>query len=592
MRLFLATLSALCLWAAVAQNFELGGLLVESISHRIAQRQLGEAADTKIEGTSGKLFKGEVVRQFDGTRLFKDVSAKDLAKRTKDAASSSRLKHVSDRRCSQWAVVTTINEPTEAVQRQAMEEDWCLVVIGDRKGPREYPLPQAANWTVFLDDKAQETFAGDHPLGKLLPWNHFGRKNLGFVFAILHGAQAVFDFDDDNMLLDLPPAAGATGGHGHMRGSLGANATGHAHPIHGRKLPNAPNTVAHSHSASASSKDKAHGSSSGSHEHKAAEAKASPLVPPAATAAAPASSAAAAEQAAKPSPAAAKRVLVLPGSGHSEGLYHVNVPFAYNFSLLNPYPLMGATAHPAWPRGYPLHLLKATYHHYSSTPTSAVAAPLSSPHAASNSFVLNKVAVPAASVGVVQYLANHDPDVDAIYRLVQPLPLNFQLRQHPLLLPLFNANREQVFCPYNAQATLHTRAALWTLLLPITVHGRVSDIWRSYFAQRLMADVDLAVVFHPPLVVQFRNSHNYLADFDSEGPLYLQAGTLVEQLAAWHSCAETLPERMESLWIMLYERGYVQQADVALLQAWLATLLELQYAFPEVKHSHPSCHKK
>lgn len=589
MRLILATLVALCLRAAVAQNFELGGLLVESLSHRIAQRQLGEAADTKIEGTSGKLFKGEVVRQFDGQRQFKDVSVKDLAKRSKDAAASSRLKPVSDRRCPHWAVVTTINEPTEAVQRQAMEEDWCLVVIGDRKGPREYPLPQAANWTVFLDDKAQETFAGDHPLGKLLPWNHFGRKNLGFVFAILHGAQAVFDFDDDNMLLDLP--APSTAGHGHMRGSLGANTTGHAHPIHGRKLPNAPNTVAHSHSPSASAKDKAHGSTAGGHEHKAAEAKGTaPKPAEAAQPAQPAATAAgAATVAAKP---AAKRALVLPGSGHSDGLYHVNVPFAYNFSLLNPYPLMGATAHPAWPRGYPLHLIKATYHHYSSTPTSSVAAPLSSPRGATNSFVLNKATVPAASVGVVQYLANHDPDVDAIYRLIQPLPLNFQLRQHPLLLPLLNANREQVFCPYNAQATLHTHAALWTLLLPITVHGRVSDIWRSYFAQRLMADVDLAVVFHPPLVVQFRNSHNYLADFDSEGPLYLQAGVLVEQLAAWYSCAETLPERMESLWIMLYERGYVQRADVALLQAWLQTLLELQYAFPEIKHSHASCHKK
>ena len=35
--------------------------------------------------------------------------------------------------------------------------------------------------------------------------------------------------------------------------------------------------------------------------------------------------------------------------------------------------------------------------------------------------------------------------------------------------------------PYNAQATLHFYEAFWALYLPVTVAGRVSDIWRSYF---------------------------------------------------------------------------------------------------------------
>jgi hypothetical protein len=34
------------------------------------------------------------------------------------------------------------------------------------------------------------------------------------------------------------------------------------------------------------------------------------------------------------------------------------------------------------------------------------------------------------------------------------------------------------YAPYNAQATLHLYTALWSLLLPVTIHGRVSDIWR------------------------------------------------------------------------------------------------------------------
>ena len=33
-----------------------------------------------------------------------------------------------------------------------------------------------------------------------LPWNSFGRKNVGYLFAIARGAQIIFDFDDDNFL--------------------------------------------------------------------------------------------------------------------------------------------------------------------------------------------------------------------------------------------------------------------------------------------------------------------------------------------------------------------------------------------------------
>ena len=35
-----------------------------------------------------------------------------------------------------------------------------------------------------------------------MPWNHFGRKNLGFVYAALHGAEYIYDTDDDNFVLD------------------------------------------------------------------------------------------------------------------------------------------------------------------------------------------------------------------------------------------------------------------------------------------------------------------------------------------------------------------------------------------------------
>jgi hypothetical protein len=44
------------------------------------------------------------------------------------------------------------------------------------------------------------------------------------------------------------------------------------------------------------------------------------------------------------------------------------------------------------------------------------------------------------------------------------------------------------------------------------VHGRVSDIWRSYISQRLLWDVGYHIAFSPPMVDQLRSPHNYLAD--------------------------------------------------------------------------------
>jgi hypothetical protein len=49
----------------------------------------------------------------------------------------------------------------------------------------------------------------------------------------------------------------------------------------------------------------------------------------------------------------------------------------------------------------------------------------------------------------------------------------------------------------------------------------------------------------------------------------------------------TVPERMQALWIELYERGYIEQEDVKMVQRWLAALLESGYEFPKpVRERH------
>jgi hypothetical protein len=121
----------------------------------------------------------------------------------------------------------------------------------------------------------------------------------------------------------------------------------------------------------------------------------------------------------------------------------------------------------------------------------------------------------------MQSLADNDPDVDGMYRLSSKLPVTFLHKAAQRAIPPF------VFTPFNAQAVLFDRSALWGLLLPVTVHGRVTDIWRSYFTTRLLWDIGKQVGFVSPWVTQYRNPHSYQGDFNSEVPLYTQAEALV-----------------------------------------------------------------
>lgn len=426
--------------------------------------------------TSGKLFSGSKVASYDMTKLrFASFGDRDhLRSSVRSPRSESFEAH--PLKCSHWSVVTTIFEPSEAVKRQAHLKDWCLVVVGDRKGPKDYPLDAPAGNVVFLTAAQQEQLASHFPLVQALPWNHFGRKNVGFLYAILHGARFVWDFDDDNMLLSSTPRLDIPGNPWIQP----TNSNG-----------SAPDLQADSW-------------------------------------------------------------------GFGLSFKVLDVKRRHTLSSFNPYPLMGAPMLPCWPRGLPLEHIKEP---------------------GPNSTDLAVRQIPTAAVGVVQSLAQHDPDIDAIFRLTMPIPFDFAATSPalPLLVP------EGTYAPYNAQATLHLYSSLWSLLLPVTVHGRVSDIWRGYITQRLGRDIGMKLVFSPPIVRQDRNTHNYLADFDSEGPLYKRASKLIHQIdKEWQPKGSSLVARIEELWVFLYEHGYFEKEDVVLVQAWLQSLIDAGYDFPRL----------
>lgn len=91
-----------------------------------------------------------------------------------------------------WIVVTTIQYPTPQLSRLARIPGWQLLVVGDKKTPSDWQLENC----IYLSPQRQLEL--DYESSSLLPWNHYVRKNIGYLYAIEHGAEIIYDTDDDN----------------------------------------------------------------------------------------------------------------------------------------------------------------------------------------------------------------------------------------------------------------------------------------------------------------------------------------------------------------------------------------------------------
>ena len=58
------------------------------------------------------------------------------------------------------------------------------------------------------------------------------------------------------------------------------------------------------------------------------------------------------------------------------------------------------------------------------------------------------------------------------------------------------------------------------MYLPSTCTFRMTDIWRSFIAQRILWENDSNLLFHSASAEQDRNEHNLLKDFKDEVPGY------------------------------------------------------------------------
>jgi hypothetical protein len=225
-------------------------------------------------------------------------------------------------------VITTILEVNAAVKNLlSVVKGSCLITLGDRKtNHQEWEDFCKTHVDSCLYLNPDEQLKLPYELVEKVPFNHFGRKSIGFLVAMDYGADQIWDFDDDN--------------HFNLE-----------------ELEGMKNW---------------------------------------------------------------KRSVVTP----KDTTVHMYNPYVYFNAEVEDKSVM------VWPRGFPLNRIldgnnyKTEKLNYES-------------HADSD----------YSKIAVFQSLADHDPDVDAIYRMTGKLPVEFKKKKEMVILG------ENIQCPWNAQGT-------------------------------------------------------------------------------------------------------------------------------------------
>ena len=116
---------------------------------------------------------------------------------------------------------------------------------------------------------------------------------------------------------------------------------------------------------------------------------------------------------------------------------------------------------------------------------------------------------------IQQFLADKDPDVDAIFRLVFDHESSF-LKSDPVILG------NNTWTPFNSQNTIFFEKCFPLLYLPSFVSFRMTDIWRSFVALAVRKVNPFSISFMNATVDQYRNEHDLMRDFEDEICGYLE----------------------------------------------------------------------
>jgi hypothetical protein len=164
---------------------------------------------------------------------------------------------------------------------------------------------------------------------------------------------------------------------------------------------------------------------------------------------------------------------------------------------------------------------------------------------------------------IQQRLANLNPDVDAIYRFIYSEDIHFSNGNYAL-------NKNTV-SPFNSQNTVWFSEAYPLMYLPTYCSFRMTDIYRSFIAQRILWTIDAKLLFSSPSVYQIRNEHNIMSDFKQEIEGYLSVDKIVDVLLNT-KLRDGLKNMSENLFICydnLVSNGFFQSEEMSILETWI-----------------------
>lgn len=440
--------------------------------------------------TSGKLFKLDTkVNEFN--EAYDKINLKQMNNKVKFS-----------KRCNsdKWIVLTTIFNVTSAILDYNNINGWCTVIAGDKKSINKELYNKYLNTdkVVYLDVNEQyEIFQqlNTFETYDIIPFNHFGRKNLGFLYAIMNGAKYIYDTDDDNKVIE---------------------------PYNKDGIPILGNDNHPTFKIKEINDDRIKDSS----------------------------------------------------------IYTFNVFLLWSKVFI-------------WPRGYDIAALTESFK-WHKTVTLETKQITANNDPKKNDYIIQ------------QWLSNIEPDYDALERLIGK---NIDYNDPSFTMQyIFDDEKDEngdyfavsipnhLYIPFNAQMTIWDYRSHLFLYLPITVHGRVSDIWRSYFAETIMDTLAIndvtnwKLLYCPVLVNQYRNSHNYLADFQSELPLYLQTHELLKFLHKFANEYDinkasngksvdinnvNIGQILLDLYISLYEYNVLKIDDVKGIYSWINDIVNI-----------------
>lgn len=96
-------------------------------------------------------------------------------------------------------IITTINSYEDTSIKEYSHSGYDKIIVGDKKTPHDsymkYQLSTSKLKLAYIHPDDTRTLFGE--LSSLMPYNHYCRKNMGYLYAVKMGYEYIVDTDDD-----------------------------------------------------------------------------------------------------------------------------------------------------------------------------------------------------------------------------------------------------------------------------------------------------------------------------------------------------------------------------------------------------------